>query len=396
MRILVAAALTLEPFSAGIAWDWIQILVGLERLGHDVYFVEALEPGWAVDRKGRRASYRDSVNRRRFASLTERFGFRDRACQLYDGGRETTGLGLPALLRVAEDADLLLNISGHLADRRILERVSVRAYVDQDPVYTQLWRAEYGKDLGFGHHDVFFTVGLEVGRPACPVPAGDVQWHHLLPPVVPDLWAVREAPRGRPFTTVASLTGYATLRHAGRRYGGKYHEFARFKDLPRMTDQPLEVALKAFREDDPLIRGMREAGWRITDAGALGGLSEYQAYLAGSRAEIGIAQEAYVDGRSGWFSDRSTHYLATGKPVLAQATGFERHLEVGEGLIAFSTPGEARDGIEAVNSDYRRHCRAARELAEGPLDYRAVLPPVLEACHRPGRSGAARAAETTP
>ncbi len=380
MRILVAGALTIEPFSAGIAWDWIQIAVGLERLGHEVYFVEELKKGWAVDRAGRRSSYAGSVNRPRFTALVERFGLGERACQIYDRGRATTGLSLAALLAGAEDADLLLNVSGHLKDPRILELVPRRAYLDQDPVYTQLWVAEYGKDLGFEDHDVFFTVGLDVGTPACPIPDAGVSWHPMLPPVVVDFWEPSDSGETGHFTTVASLTGYAELGFAGRSYGSKHAEFRRFADLPRRAGQPLEVALKAFREDDPVIREMRAGGWKISDGSEVDGLDKYQAYIAASRAEIGIAQHAYVAGRSGWFSDRSTHYLATGKPVLAQATGFERHLPVGRGLLSFATADEARGGIEAINADYRAHCEAARELAEVHLDYRAILPSFLDAC----------------
>jgi hypothetical protein len=375
--------MTVEPFSAGIAWDWIQIAVGLGRLGHDVYFVEELESSWAVDHSGRPTSYAACVNRPRFMALAERFGLGERACQLYDGGRATTGLSLAELMRKAEGADLLLNVSGHLREKRVLERVARRAYLDQDPVYTQLWVTEYGEDLGFGDHDVFFTVGLDIGSPTCPIPTAGVRWHPMLPPVVLDFWAPATEAHTDRFTTVASLTGYAELRFEGRRYGSKYAEFRRLAELPRMTGQTLEVALKAFREDDDLIRAMRLGGWTIADGGEVDGLEKYRAYIAASRAEIGVAQQAYVAGRSGWFSDRSAHYLASGKPVLAQATGFERHLPVGRGLLAFATADEAKQGIDAINADYDVHCTAARELAEEHLDYRAILPPLLDACMSP-------------
>lgn len=389
MRILVAGALTVEPFSAGIAWDWLQIAVGLGRLGHEVYFVEELKASWAVDRHGRPTTYAACVNRSRFLALAERFGMGQRACQLYDGGRATTGLSLAELMRKAEGADLLLNVSGHLRERRVLERVARRAYLDQDPVYTQLWVAEYGEDLGFGDHDVFFTVGLDIGRPTCPIPTAGVRWHPMLPPVVLDFWVPSREPRAGSFTTVASLTGYAELRFEGRSYGSKYAEFARLVELPRKTGQALEVALKAFRPDDPLIRAMRLGGWRIADAVEVDGLDKYRAYIAASRAEIGVAQQAYVRGRSGWFSDRSAHYLASGKPVLAQATGFERHLPVGRGLLSFATADEAGRGIDAINADYDAHCTAARELAEEHLDYRKILPALLDACMSPRPYGSA-------
>lgn len=389
MRILFSAAISQEPFSPGIAWDRIHWLHGLRELGHEVYFVEELQPEWAVDSQGEPTPYAASMNRRRFVELMERFDFSDRACQLYAGGEATSGLELARLLKAAEGADLLLNMSGHLKDRRVLERVAVRVYLDVDPVYTQLWVAEYGEDLGFGDHDLFFTVGLEIGRADCPIPSAGVRWRHFLPPVVPELWPLSRTPGAGDFTTVASLTGFSELRHGGRRYGSKYPEFRKFAGLPSAADAPLEVSLKAFREEDPVIRAMRSGGWKIADAGRIAGLDEYRAYIARSRAEIGIAQEAYVAGSSGWFSDRSAQYLTAGRPVLAQATGFERHLPVGRGLLAFSTMDEAVAGIEEIDADYAGHCEAARRIAEERLSYRVVLPRFLEACAAGPPRGAA-------
>lgn len=380
MRVIVAGALSLEPFAAGIAWDWIQIAIGLKRLGHEVLFLEQLRPDWAVDRAGRPTTYRESVNRERFVRVMERFGLWESCCQLYGEREATTGLSVKDALEWAESADLLLNVSGHLDDREVLGRVRTRAYLDQDPVYTQLWAAEYQKDLGFDHHDVFFTVGLKIGEPGCPIPTAGVRWHSTLPPIVSDLWEPVVAPDTAPFTTVASISGYAGLEFEGRSYGSKYTQFYRFAELPMLSSQTMEVRLKAFRKEDPLIAEMEKGGWVVRHGRGRVGMEQYREYLAASKAEIGIAQQAYVEGRSGWFSDRSAHYLATGKPVLAQATGFEDHLPVGEGLLPFSDVASALEGISAINRDYERHCRAARRIAEDHLDYREVLPPLLEAC----------------
>jgi hypothetical protein len=163
-------------------------------------------------------------------------------------------------------------------------------------------------------------------------------------------------------------------------YRSKRGEFLRFAALPRLVEQPFELALRRHRDDDPAVGVLRANGWRLSDATALSDLAGYRRYIARSRAELGIAKHAYVNGRSGWFSDRSAHYLAGGKPVLAQATGFEQHLPVGRGLLAFSTLAEAAAGVETINRDYAAHCRAARAFAEAYLSYRAVLPGLLEAC----------------
>lgn len=380
MRIIVSGVLSLPPFAAGIAWDWLQVATGLRKLGHDVYYVEEVQADWCRDAGGAPATYERSVNRRVFRALMERFGLVGKGCQLYEGGEATTGLSRDELLAVSRDTDLLINMSGHLRSPLVLDHVGVRAYVDQDPVYTQLWKAEYGEDLDLERHDVFFTVGLNIGTAHTPIPDCGIQWHHMLPPLDLDHWTVRFDPAASRFTTIASWTGYDDVAYQGKWYRSKYVEFERFSELPRLANEEFEVALKNFRPEDPGIRRLQEGGWIVSEASRCGTLDGYQEFIAGSRAEIGIAQNAYVQARSGWFSDRAAHYLASGKPVLAQSTGFERHLPTGAGLLSFSTPEEAAAGAREITARYEMHCRAAREFAEEFLDYRKILPGVLDVC----------------
>jgi hypothetical protein len=380
MRIIIGAVLSISPFSPGIAWTWMHHTVGLRRLGHDVYYVEEVGPRWCVDALGRPSAFEGSANRELFRATTERFGFGERACQLYNGGEATFGMSLNRLVEVCRGADLLLNISGHLKSEFLLAGVKRRAYFDQDPVYTQLWHAEYGKDLNFRGHDVFVTVGLNIGTPHTRIPDCGVRWCHALPPVVLDYWPPRDGPSCARFTTVASWGSFGDLCYRGEWYCSKYAEFRRFAELPRKTGQGFEAALRRHREDDEGVRLLWDNGWAVTEATRFADLSAYQGYIGRSRAEIGIAKGAYVRGRSGWFSDRAAHYLASGKPVLAQATGFERHLQTGRGLLAFDDLEGAAEGVAEINRDYPAHCRAARAIAEEFLDYRKVLPKLLEDC----------------
>ena len=381
MRIIVAGVISLSPYAPGFAWNWLQLAVGLRRLGHEVYYVEDVEPSWCVDAAGQPCPLEHSVNRVLFRSSMEHFGFAGRACQIYDRGRAAVGLPLATLEQLANDTDLILNIAGHLKTESVLGRARRRVYVDQDPVYTQLWSAAYGKELGFAQHEVFLTVGLNIGTSRSPIPDCGLAWRHVLPAVVPDCWEAAVDPDCVPFTTIASWSGFGDLSYQGEVYQSKRAEFLRFAALPRLVEQqPFEVALRRHRDDDPAIGVLRSNGWRLTEATSLADLTSYQRYIARSRGELGIAKHAYVNGRSGWFSDRSAHYLVSGKPVLAQATGFEHHLPTGRGLLAFSTLEEARAGVEAINRDYAAHCHAARAFAEAYLDYRAILPGMLEAC----------------
>ena len=387
LKIVLGAVLSLPPLSPGMVWNWMQQAQGFLRLGHDLTFVEEVDSGWCVDSAGRPAPYESSLNRRLFLSTVERFGLQGRACQLLRGRKATSGLDFEALKAAVTDADLLINMSGHIQSEALLERAACRVYFDQDPVYTQLWFSEYGKDLGFAAHDVFFTVGLNIGTPRSPVPDCGIAWNHALPVVVIDQWPSSPGPSDGRFTTIASWSGYGDLFHQGEWYRSKYEEFQRFAELPRHVTQPLEVLLKSFAPDDDGVGLLLNGGWQVERGERAGDLDSYQAYIRGSRAEIGIAKNAYVRGRSGWFSDRSAHYLASGRPVLAQSTGFEHCLPTGEGLLAFRDLEEAVTGIEAINSDYARHCREARRFAEEFLDYQKVLPAFLNDCFSSQKNG---------
>jgi hypothetical protein len=381
MKIIIGAVLSIPPFSPGMAWNWLQHVIGFQKLGHKVYFFEEVKPEWCVDRYGRRCEFMDSANRVCFQSTMEQFGLLAQASQIFNRGEGTCGLSYDSVIAAAKEADLLINISGHITDEAILGNVERRVYVDQDPVYTQLWRVVCGEDLNFKMHDVFLSVGLNIGTPYTPIPDCGVKWRHTLPPLIMEFWPVYLSTSRKPFTTIASWSGeYGDLRYEDEWYRSKYEEFKRFAELPRKVEQELEVAVKTYSHEDEGIRILKANGWRVTEASQLATLPDYQRYIAQSRAEIGVAKNAYVKGNSGWFSDRSAHYLASGKPVLAQSTGFERYLPVGQGLITFSTMEEAVASISAINQDYKAHCLAAREFAQEYLDYRKVLPKMLEAC----------------
>ena len=386
MKIVLGAVISLPPVSAGCVWNRLQYLLGLRQIGHDVVLIEEVRPEWCVDAAGEWCAYADSVNRRGFLDIMRRFDLTGRCCQLYNAGEATTGVSRWQLREIAADADLLIDISGHVRTDFVFDAVARRAYLDQDPVYTQLWRAEYGKDLRLDRYDVFFTVGLNIGTPFSPIPDCGITWHHTLPPVMFDQWTYAEDDDDvgdgarNIFTTIASLYGYSDLLFRGEWYRTKYEEFRRFADLPRRSGQAFEVLLKSFSDDDEGVRLLREHGWRVSRSDVVSDLFRYRDFVARSRGEIGITKGAYVRGRSGWFSDRSASYLACGRPVIAQSTGFERCLPTGKGILCFETMDEAVAAVHSINADYATHRTAAREFAAAYLDARKVLPAVLEKC----------------
>lgn len=362
MRIIFGAVASLPPYSPGRALNWLHHVVGLRRLGHDVYYVEEVGEEWGADRE-------------LFETTMARYGMTGRAWQISADGEPA-----PELDAISKKADLLLNVSGHVKQDWILGNVAKRVYLDQDPVYTQLWHSEYRLDVGLKAHDVFVTVGLNIGTRHSAIPDCGLKWHHTLPPVILNGRPAPSRSSSARFTTVASWNPYGDLRYRGKWYRSKYREFERFLELPKLVDQDLEVAFTCRSDEEDDVRELADHGWHLRDARSIATLSSYRRYISASRAELGVAKNAYVRARSGWFSDRAAHYLAAGKPVLAQATGFERHLPTGRGLLAFKTLDDAAAGIEEIATDYKAHSRAAREFAEEHLDYRKVLPRLLEVC----------------
>jgi len=273
MRIILGGVISLPPVSAGCAWNRLQYVLGLRRLGHDVCFVEEVRPTWCADADGRPCAYTGSRNQRGFSDIMRQFDLLETSCQLFDGGRETTGMSRQALQQFAHDADLLLNISGHVTSDYVLAGPDRLAYLDQDPVYTQLWQAEYGRDLGLRRYDVLFTVGLNIGTDASPIPDCGFEWHKTLPPVVPDLWEGGDFTSRFPphrFTTIASWGGYGDLRFRGEWYRSKYDEVRRFADLPRRAGPgfAFELLLKQFPDDEEAVGLLRRNGSRVCRSGA--------------------------------------------------------------------------------------------------------------------------------
>lgn len=380
MRIIFSAVLSIPPYTPGSVLQRIHHVLGLKDLGHDVYFVEETYRDSCVDESGNVCSFESSVNARNFLDTMKTFGLAEQACLIYEGGRKTAGMSWERIVDVATSTDVLINLSGHLSRGPVFEAPRCRVYFDQDPVYTQLWHAEYGRDLNFEHHDVFVTRGLNIGTDASPIPDCSIDWIPALPAVVLDeSWAPPDSKEGA-YSTVASWSVFGDVSHEGEWYGSRRQELIRFAQLPRRVDAGFEMVVKAYEHEDDEMRTLLESGgWRLADSLAIGDIPAYRDYIKRSRGEIGIAKNAYVKGRSGWFSERSAEYLAAGRPVIAQSTGYESTLPTGVGLLPFATLEEAADAVNAVEADLAKHARAARELAETHLSHRRVLPELLDA-----------------
>lgn len=369
--VLVAGALANKPGNGGEAWVRLSWLLGLRRLGVETWFVEQID-----------APALDAPAVAWFERVTRRFGFAERAALVRSDGAHVHGAAPEALHDAAARADLLLNLSGNLGCDELLRLPRRRAYVDLDPGYTQLWHRDGALGAALARHEELLTVGLAIGAARCRVPCDGRRWRPVPPPVPLDEWPVVAAVPAPRFTTVASWRGgYGRVEQDGRLLGQKAHEFRRFATVPRdqRSDKVrFEAALDIHPADGADAERLAAGGWRLVDPRAVAGDPDaFRRYVQGSFAEFSPAQGIYVETRCGWIGDRTTRYLASGRPAVVQATGLPRELVCGEGLLTFATPAQALAATAAVREDPARHARAARRIAEERFDAERVVGGVL-------------------
>jgi hypothetical protein len=377
-KIVIAGSLAQRPRVGGHTWVFLQYLLGFRRLGFDVLFLDEVESDVLVDASGRPSNLQESVNLSYFLDVMKRFDLSTSFALIADGGNTFVGRSRREVLEHVKDSVCLVNVMGFLKDDEILASARRRAFLDIDPGLGQLWR-ELGLHDPFVGHDAFVTIGENIGGPDCRIPGGDLTWITTPQPVVLDLWPPHPHKDGR-FTTIAMWRGsYGPLEYQGRTYGLRVHEFRKFVQLPRLTEASFELALDIHPQEVNDLRLLAENNWSLVDPVAVAGDPfAYRTYIQRSRAEFMVAKSLYVEGKTGWFSDRSICYLATGRPVLAQDTGFTSIYPTGEGLLAYTTIEEAAAGVEEILRDYSRHALAARRLAETYFDSDKVLTRLLE------------------
>ncbi len=368
--VVVGGALANKAGSGGEAWVRMSWVRGLQRLGLDVWFVEEL------------ATHDDDAVDY-FRTVTRQFRLQDRACLLV-GGEAQVGPPIDDVVALASSSTLV-NISGHLRHPQVFPAFRRRVMIDIDPGFTQIWHAQ-GADAGVEGHDLHFTIAENIGGEGCSIPTGGTHWHTVRQPVVLEDWPVVQPTAAGRFTTIANWRGpFGPVEFGGHTYGLKVHEFRKFIELPRRSAQHFELALNIHPDDGRDLRALLEHGWDIADPNAAGADPDtFRHYVQRSGAEFSVAQGIYVDTNSGWFSDRTTRYLASGRPALVQDTGFSRFVPSGDGLIGFRSLGEAVAGADRIAADHGGHCEAARALAEQYFDSDRVL---ARFCDEAGISG---------
>jgi hypothetical protein len=369
---------------AGVIWQHIHYVVGLQRLGHDVYYVE----------DSARLPYNpetfEVTNEFDYAAqlldrLSREFAFENRwaFCARYLPRNPTAGLPLKKIRRLYRDADAILNICGTQEfneDLLVSDRI---LYIESDPGVEQIKIDKRVRSTiaYLRRHRALFTFGENVGTKSFPVPTHGFKWLPTRQPVVTDLWKTHRAPpRTAVFTSVAnwSTSGLKDITWRGDKYlWSKSREFLRFISAPKKSGEIFELATNI--EDANIRAKFLRNGWRLRCPLQMSvDYWLYRDYIRRSKGEFTVAKDQYVRLNTGWFSDRSGCYLAAGRPVIIQETGFTKMFGGDAGLLSFRSLGEIVDAVRTINADYPRHSRAARTLAREFFEAEKVVKSILD------------------
>lgn len=377
-RITVAGSIAQKPHQPGHTWQFLQYLLGFERLGLEVLFLDRLDHDACRDAQGRACTPEQAVGARYLAGVMRDFGLAGAwSLALEDGTR--LGLSADRVAAHVRDSELVLNVMGFETDESVLAAARRRVFLDTDPGFGQMWR-ELGLADVFAGHDRFVTIAERIGRADCTIPTCGLDWVTTAQPVVLEQWPRMPPAPGRPWTSVARWRGaYAPVDYGGRRYGLRVHEFRRFAELPRRSGASFELALDIDPAEVDDLALLRANAWVLVPPASVADTPRaYRRYLQHSQAELMVAKGMYVESRSGWLSERSLCYLACGRPVLAQDTGLGDLYPVGQGLVTFTDIDDASAGVEAIEQNLQQHSDAARALAETHFDSDLVLGRLLD------------------
>jgi hypothetical protein len=363
------------PLGGNLSWA-LQYLAGLKALGHDVYMVEKyVHPNSCYDPVRQTVSDDCSYGVQVVNDLLKAYGLEHNWCYV-QAGEVYHGRSKKEIEAVFQRADLYIENGAHGAwdeESAHLRRV----YIDVDPAFTQIrLYNDIHRGTPLPRFDAYYTNGLNVGRPGNMLPLNGIEWKYIFNPVHSRLFKKTSPPSGAPYSTIMNWKSYSPIKYNGVSYGHKNVEFARFQSLPTLVDVPMEMAVSGLNAQEAEL--VRENRWRIRSAQEVTfSVDSFREYLYRCRGEFSVCKHMYVATSSGWFSDKSAAFMACGRPVVVQETGFSDHLPTGEGLFGVKDLDEAKAAIETIESDYERHSRAAREIAGEYLESGKVLKGLL-------------------
>ena len=369
---------------AGVVWQHIHYIVGLQRLGHEVYYIEdsaRLPYNPVTYEVTNDYSYAAGILDR----LAREYGFQGRwsYCARYLPETPCAGLPLSRVAQLYREADAILNVCGSQEFNEDLLKSDRILYVESDPGVEQI-KVDKGEASTIEYlkaHRALFTFGEDIGSSRFPVPLHGIRWLPTRQPVVTDLWHTpAPPPSGAVFTSVANwnTSGKKDIEWRGEKYlWSKSLEFLKFIEAPRVAGEDFELATTI--NDAALRERFSANGWRFTSPDQMSiDYDSYRDYLRGSKGEFTVAKDQYVRLNTGWFSDRTACYLASGRPAITQETGFTNHYGQQKGLFSFRTLEEIGEAVREINADYAAHCRAASEVARDYFEAEKVLREMLE------------------
>jgi hypothetical protein len=370
-RIVLGSYMVRYPLGGMMSWV-LQYIVGFQRLGHDIWFVEkAGYPDSCFDPVRNVMSDDWTYGASVLNELLRRFDLHERWC-FVDAADGYHGVSRARIESVFDSADAFVDMGTHGAWLGQAQRSGVRVLIDGEPGMTQMKmqnRLDASETLP--EYDFYYTTGRNIGTTCSTAPAAGREWRPIFHPVVVDLFPAEPPADGTPFTTVMNWQSYERVDYRGASFGHKDVEFERFISLPQRTPLPLEIAVSGAGV--PRAR-LEDAGWILRDAHEVTmSFDRFRDYIRGSRGEFSVCKNGYVATNGGWFSDRGAAYLASMRPVVQQETGFSRHLPCGEGLFAVRSMDEAAAALEEIERDYATHARRAREVAVEHLEASVVL-----------------------
>ena len=373
-RIIAGSYMVRYPLGGMMSWT-LQWLVGLHRLGHEVIFVEKSHYSHSCYNPLTRESTDDcAYGLRVVTDLLAHCGLDDGFCYVDFAGNHH-GMSRAEIGECFRTADLFLDLGTHGAWLEEASDAALRVLVDGEPGYTQI-RMEQGLFGEPSRYDRYFSNGANIGTTYCSAPTAGREWKPVFNPVVTDLFDAASPPPNSRYSTVMNWQSHAPCEYLGRQYGQKDVEFARFMDLPRHVVAGMEIAVSGSKVP---MHEIQAAGWQVRDAQEVTiSYDAYRDYISNCRGEFSVCKNIFVGLQTGWFSDRSAAYLASGRPVVLQDTGFSRHLPVGEGLFAVNDMEEAAAAIAEIEADYDRHSVKAREIACEHLEADVILRKFLD------------------
>lgn len=370
-KIIFGSWMVRYPLGGNLSWA-LQFLLGLKELGHDVYLVEKAGYNFSCFDAEKQVMTNDCRYGVKIVSeLLKRFGFENKWCYV-DYDENYYGLSKKKINDIFKNSTAFIDSGSHGSWLLEAQNSTIKVLIDGEPGYTQMkWANNIAMGKPVPIYDRYYTNGKNIGAYGNAVPSAGVRWEHMYSPVKTDIFKSSLPTKGSPYSTIMNWQSRSPISYNGKTYGQKDIEFQKFISLPEKVKHPIEVAVTGKKVPVELLK---KKGWLITNAQkATISFNSFCNYLTYCRGEFSVCKNVFVENKTGWFSDKSAAYLASGRPVILQDTGFSSHLPTGEGLFAVSELNEAVNAIKEIESNYKKHSKAAREIAYNYLDAKKVM-----------------------